>query len=261
MTTNWQIALLSLFVLTPHPYNPVSSLLFPHTETPHTVPESYYDDHGIYGTIESNTSQIPNQPHERPRANATLLMLARNSDVDDVVRAVRELEDRFNHNHRYPWVFLNEESFSDDFKRYVAPDTRAFFVPDCRIHAHAYTHSRVSIVISGPVYFGQIPEEHWYQPSWINETKAEEERKKMEEENVIYGGSISCGFPPFLLRTCCDNRCCSQISQYVPVQLWGPILPSSHPAVNLTNPHSSSIGTHYCKISAIIGVSSACSPF
>jgi alpha 1,2-mannosyltransferase len=41
------------------------------------------------------------------------------------------------------------------------------------------------------VHFGQIPEEHWYQPDWINETFAEEERGKMVAENVIYGGSVS----------------------------------------------------------------------
>jgi alpha 1,2-mannosyltransferase len=94
-------------------------------------------------------------------------MLARNSDVDEAARSVREMEDRFNHKYGYPWVFLNEQPFSDDFKR------------------------RVSNVVSGPVHFGQIPEEHWYQPSWINETRATEERDKMEEEGVIYGGSLS----------------------------------------------------------------------
>ena len=83
----------------------------------------------------------------------------------------------------------------------------------------------------------------------------------MEEENVIYGGSLSCGFPLFLLRICCDDGYCSQVSQYVSVQLWGPILPFSHPRVDLTNPRSSSIATHYYKISDIIGVSSACFPF
>ena len=133
-------------------------------------------------------------------------MLARNSDADDAVRAVRELEDRFNHKYRYPWVFLNEQPFSDDFKRYV-PFTPVFRVPDCLIHAHTHTYSRVLNVISGPVHFGQVPEEHWYQPSWINETKAEEERKKMEEEGVIYGGSLSCGVLLFLLRTYCNDGC------------------------------------------------------
>jgi len=111
------------------------------------------------------------------------------------------------------------------------------------------------------VHFGQIPEEHWYQPPWINETKAEEERKKMEEENVIYGGSLSCGVPLFLFRTYCNDGCCAQVSQYVPVQLWGPLLYSSHPPVGLTNPRSSSFATHYYKIFGIIGVSSACFPF
>ena len=53
-----------------------------------------------------------------------------------------------------------------------------------------HTHSRVSNLASGHVHFGQIPEEHWYQPDWINETFAEDERGKMVAENVIYGGSV-----------------------------------------------------------------------
>lgn len=72
--------------------------------------------------MEVNTSTpMPGQPPQHRRASATFLMLARNSDVDDAVRAVREMEDRFNHKYRYPWVFLNEQPFSDDFKRYVLP--------------------------------------------------------------------------------------------------------------------------------------------
>ena len=43
-------------------------------------------------------------------------MLARNSDVDGAVNSVREVEDKFNRKYGYPWVFLNEEPFSDDFK-------------------------------------------------------------------------------------------------------------------------------------------------
>jgi hypothetical protein len=54
------------------------------------------------------------------RANATLLMLARNSDVNSAVITVKDLEDRFNGKYKYPWVFLNEQPFSDDFKRYAA---------------------------------------------------------------------------------------------------------------------------------------------
>ncbi|KAI0643423.1 glycosyltransferase family 15 protein [Trametes meyenii] len=101
------------------------------------------------------------------RANATILMLARNGDVGDAVKSVRRLEDRFNRKFRYPWVFLNEEPFSDEFK------------------------TRISNVINGEVTFGQIPREHWYQPDWIDEEKAKAGREKMVQDNIIYGGSLS----------------------------------------------------------------------
>ena len=45
-----------------------------------------------------------------------MLMLARNSDVNDAVKSVRRLEDRFNRKFGYPWLFLNEEPFSEEFK-------------------------------------------------------------------------------------------------------------------------------------------------
>lgn len=64
-------------------------------------------------------------PPQRHLANATLFMLARNSDVDSAVHSVREMEDRFNHNYGYPWVFLNEEPFSEDFIR-CAPKPPSF---------------------------------------------------------------------------------------------------------------------------------------
>jgi len=52
-------------------------------------------------------------------ANATFVILARNSDLQNTVRSVREMEDRFNRRYRYPYVFLNEVPFTDEFKRWV----------------------------------------------------------------------------------------------------------------------------------------------
>jgi alpha 1,2-mannosyltransferase len=52
-------------------------------------------------------------------ANATFVILARNSDLQGTVKSVREIEDRFNKKYRYPYVFLNEVPFTDDFKRWV----------------------------------------------------------------------------------------------------------------------------------------------
>jgi hypothetical protein len=49
----------------------------------------------------------------------------------------------------------------------------------------------------------------------------------MEEEGVIYGGSLSCGFLLFLLCIFRDDGGGVQVSQYVPVQFWGSIQSSS----------------------------------
>lgn len=123
------------------------------------------------------------------RANATILMLARNSDTDSALRSVRELEDRFNHQFHYPWTFLNEEPFSEDFK------------------------TRISNVISGPVEFGLIPRDHWYQPEWIDEAKATAGRDKMVQDNIIYGGSVSyrnmCRFNSGVRRISIRFHCCT----------------------------------------------------
>ena len=53
---------------------------------------------------------------------------------------------------------------------------------------------RVSLVALGPVHFAKIPDEDWYQPNWINETLATEERQKMQDEGIIYADSVSSVF-------------------------------------------------------------------
>jgi alpha 1,2-mannosyltransferase len=64
-------------------------------------------------------NDIPHDPSHSRRANATLVMLARNSDLDGVISSVEQLESKFNHKFNYPWVFLNDEPFSFEFKRYT----------------------------------------------------------------------------------------------------------------------------------------------
>ena len=49
------------------------------------------------------------------RANATMVVLARNSEVEEVVGSMLQLEERFNWKFGYPWVFLNDVPFSEEF--------------------------------------------------------------------------------------------------------------------------------------------------
>ncbi|GAA5839356.1 hypothetical protein JCM5353_000380 [Sporobolomyces roseus] len=107
-----------------------------------------------------------NSSMNRTKANAAFVALARNSDVWGIVESVRQIEDRFNSKgYHYDYVFLNDEPFSDEFKRYT------------------------SGIASGTCKYGLVPKEHWEEPKWIDEDKASKARKEMEEKKVIYGGS------------------------------------------------------------------------
>jgi alpha 1,2-mannosyltransferase len=79
---------------------------------------------------------------------------------------MKQMESTFNHWAGYPYVFLNDEPFSDEFKKYTQQLTNA------------------------PCHYGQIPQEHWVQPDWIDEEKATKARQEMIEKKVIYGHSV-----------------------------------------------------------------------
>ncbi|EJD07257.1 glycosyl transferase [Fomitiporia mediterranea MF3/22] len=115
-----------------------------------------------------NVTISPPVDPETNRANATLLMLARNSDLSGVEASMRSLESAFNHKHNYPWTFLNEVPFSLEFKK------------------------RVRELASGEVKFGLIRSEDWYPPDWLDEEKYEHDRKEMEKlRTVPYAGSTT----------------------------------------------------------------------
>jgi len=62
---------------------------------------------------------VPEEPIQDGTANAVMLMLARNSELEGAVSSVKQLEEKFNRRYHYPWVFLNEEPFTEEFKQWV----------------------------------------------------------------------------------------------------------------------------------------------
>lgn len=102
-----------------------------------------------------------------PRMNATFVSLARNADVWDIARSIRQVEDRFNRRYNYDWVFLNDKPFDATFKKVTTS------------------------LVSGKTYYGEIPKEHWSFPEWIDQEKAKKVREDMAERQIIYGDSIS----------------------------------------------------------------------
>lgn len=101
------------------------------------------------------------------RVNATFVTLARNSDIWDLARSIRQVEDRFNRNYHYDWVFLNDKEFDDDFKKLTTS------------------------LVSGTTHYGIIPREHWSYPDWVDQEKAKKARQEMGQKKIIYGDSES----------------------------------------------------------------------
>ncbi|CAK9436987.1 uncharacterized protein LODBEIA_P14700 [Lodderomyces beijingensis] len=71
-----------------------------------------------YGCAEPNVQ-------DQPRANAAFVMLCRNSEIKDVIKSVESMERHFNQWFNYPWVFLNNEPFTDEFKTVVEDHTES----------------------------------------------------------------------------------------------------------------------------------------
>lgn len=125
---------------------------------------------GEHANERMNWQDIPNVEKNRTqigKENAVLYMLVRNFEVHQALESIRQIEDRFNRRYRYPWVFLNDELFTDEFKRLT------------------------SGMVSGSVEYGFIPAEVWDTPPHIDLDFYEERLQYMEENDVIYGGSKS----------------------------------------------------------------------
>ena len=108
------------------------------------------------------------QPKTSPvKMNATFVTLARNTDLWDISDSIRQVEDRFNRNHHYDWVFLNDKPFDETFIKVT------------------------TALVSGKTRYGLIPKEHWSFPDFIDQDKARKVREDMAERKIIYGDSTS----------------------------------------------------------------------
>lgn len=95
------------------------------------------------------------------RENATLVMLVRNTELAGALLSMRSLEDRFNKDYRYPWVFMNDVPFDEDFME------------------------QTTAMASGQTFYELIPEDDWNPPPHIDMGRLE--RNIHQSQDVIYG--------------------------------------------------------------------------
>ncbi|TBU02170.1 glycolipid 2-alpha-mannosyltransferase, partial [Hamiltosporidium magnivora] len=101
------------------------------------------------------------------KENAVIVILCRNEEMNQISESIKNFEEIFNKQYNYPYVFLNDNDFTEEFK------------------------SKIKSVVSSTVEFGKINYPMWGPPKHINMDKAKENMKSLESQNIIYGGSLS----------------------------------------------------------------------
>ena len=59
---------------------------------------------------------VPSLGHLSAKPRAALISLVRNSELAGLMQSMRQLEFQWNRKYNYPWIFFNDEPFSDEFK-------------------------------------------------------------------------------------------------------------------------------------------------
>lgn len=101
------------------------------------------------------------------RQNATILMLARNSELEEAVDALTSFEVQFNHRYHYPVVFLNDEPWTDEFMQ------------------------GVSSIVSGQAIFDTISPEMWGYPDHVDQDAARAHIKEQGDRGIVHAGQES----------------------------------------------------------------------
>ena len=78
------------------------------------------------------------------KPNACLFILVRNKELKEWLETMKQFEKNFNSKYNYPYIFMNDVPFTQEFMQKVLEATKS------------------------KVEFGQVPKEHWSIPKWIN---------------------------------------------------------------------------------------------
>lgn len=98
------------------------------------------------------------------RSNATVLMLARNGDLEDALQTLKSFETQFNQWYHYPIVFLNDKPWSSGFVQAALKE------------------------VSGHAVFETIGSDMWGFPDQINQDAARAAIKDQGQRGIIHAG-------------------------------------------------------------------------
>ncbi|PVU91828.1 hypothetical protein BB561_004187 [Smittium simulii] len=108
-----------------------------------------------------------NSDFKYDREKAAIIVLSRNTEVQDILYSMRQFEDRFNRNYHYPYIFLNDKPFTTKFMTLTSAATQS------------------------DVTYALIPKEHWDPPSFVDMNAVKVAHRQFKKEGVLYGDSMT----------------------------------------------------------------------
>lgn len=112
-------------------------------------------------------TSIPKETWQDLPVKGAYYMVVRNEDLYGARSVIQSMRDHMSNGTRYPWILLNNQYFTKEFKTYVKK------------------------VIDGPVFFGKIDLKVWNYPDWIDIPHAEQKMLEQEVSGVHRGSSLS----------------------------------------------------------------------
>ncbi|CAH6722760.1 probable mannosyltransferase Ktr4p [[Candida] jaroonii] len=115
-------------------------------------------DSDLSGIRPPTESEMPNYD----RADAVIIALVRNSELTKIAKTIKKFEKSFNSKFQYPYMFINDEPFSERFK------------------------TRMDKLIPGPKEFVTLPPELWNKPDSIDVQKQTKNMNVFHELDIAY---------------------------------------------------------------------------
>jgi mannosyltransferase len=125
----------------------------------HRIPRATHDLDAPF----ARQCQDPRIAAQEPREKAALVMLARNSELDEARQTIQNIEAQFNQWFHYPVVFLNNEPWDPAFIR------------------------ELNATVSGQAIFDTIPAKDWSYPPWISPEQARQSMAQQAAAGVYNG--------------------------------------------------------------------------
>lgn len=155
------VVLLILILVVKHPSSPGRILI------PAGTPPSIRKINEKHDRVFASGCLNPEEAAKQPRANAAFVVLARNQELQGVIESLKSIERHFNRWFHYPYVFLNDGEFTEEFM------------------------SGVQNYTSGKTEFGRINSTMWGFPDWVDHEVAKEGIRKQGDAVIMYGGMES----------------------------------------------------------------------